>query len=269
MHILDTVVRNVQGNIGVRAAHAAQRAETLCRRVQGKGWNGGSVRAEVRAILSLLPASDAVVLDVGAHRGEWTRALLELAASRINKIWAFEPGSANLEALSTLPRDKVEVVTQAVSNTLGSAQLIADAPGSQLASLHRRRLDHFGLTVSELGTVSTITLDTFATRKDISTIDLLKMDIEGHELYALQGAAGLLEQGRIRALTFEFGGCNIDSRTYFQDFWYLLTGYGFRLHRLLPSAGLLPIQRYTEDLETFVTTNYAAILGREHAEDVR
>ena len=117
--------------------------------------------------------------------------------------------------------------------------------------------------MAELGTVPTITIDEFAAEHGLTTIDLLKMDIEGHELEALHGAANLLGAGRIKALTFEFGGCNIDSRTYFQDFWYLLTGYGFRLYRLLPGAGLMPIQKYTEDLESFVTTNYAAILGED------
>lgn len=40
---------------------------------------------------------------------------------------------------------------------------------------------------------------------DIDHIDLLKLDIEGHELAALRGA-------------------NIDSRTYFWDFFYFLPG---------------------------------------------
>jgi hypothetical protein len=49
---------------------------------------------------------------------------------------------------------------------------------------------------------------------------MVKMDIEGHELTALKGFGAALDVARV--LQFEFGGCNIDSRTYFQDFWYFL-----------------------------------------------
>ena len=34
----------------------------------------------------------------------------------------------------------------------------------------------------------------------------------------------------------------------------------------LPGAGLLPIAKYSEDLESFVTTNYAAVLMRDAPE---
>ena len=104
-----------------------------------------------------------------------------------------------------------------------------------------------------------IDIDTYCDERGIEQIDFVKMDIEGHELMALKGCAGLLERGHIRALSFEFGGCNIDSRTYFQDFWYLLRGVNFRLYRVLPDSSLLRIKSYTEQLEVFTTTNYFAV----------
>jgi hypothetical protein len=104
------------------------------------------------------------------------------------------------------------------------------------------------------------TLDSFAEEEDLAKIDFLKMDIEGHELSALGGASRLLERKVIRALSFEFGGCNIDSRTYFQDFWHLLRDSGFQVFRILPRGRLLRIDHYSEHLEVFTTTNYLAAL---------
>jgi len=71
----------------------------------------------------------------------------------------------------------------------------------------------------------------------------------------LDSAASVLD--RVGVVQFEFGGCNIDTRTFLQDFWYLLTGAGYRLHRLGPN-GLTPVDRYRETDEVFVTTNYFA-----------
>jgi hypothetical protein len=56
---------------------------------------------------------------------------------------------------------------------------------------------------------------------------------------------------------FEFGGCNIDSRTYFQDFWYFFKENNFVIHRITP-FGLEKIERYRESDEFFSTTNYIA-----------
>jgi len=58
---------------------------------------------------------------------------------------------------------------------------------------------------------------------------------------------------------FEFGAPNIYSRTFFSDFWDLLTADGFRLDRILPGGRLLRIDSYSEELEHFRgVSNYLA-----------
>jgi hypothetical protein len=84
----------------------------------------------------------------------------------------------------------------------------------------------------------------------------VKIDVEGHELDVLKGFGDLLSQ--IRLVQFEFGGCNIDTRTFFQDFWNLFSQAGFALYRLSP-LGPIAIKNYAEDLESFVCTNYIAV----------
>ena len=49
---------------------------------------------------------------------------------------------------------------------------------------------------------------------DGGRIDIAKLDIEGHELQALTGFGAALSACRV--IQFEFGGCNIDTRTFFQ-----------------------------------------------------
>jgi FkbM family methyltransferase len=65
--------------------------------------------------------------------------------------------------------------------------------GGGLGSLHVRR--DASVPVIEYGeaNVDTIRLDDYADTHDVASVDLLKMDIEGHELFALRGATRLLD----------------------------------------------------------------------------
>lgn len=71
----------------------------------------------------------------------------------------------------------------------------------------------------------------------------------------------MFRKRRIRMVSFEFGGGNIDSRTFFQDFWYFFREIEpARLHRITPAGRLVPIPEYREVYEQFRTTNFVVIL---------
>jgi FkbM family methyltransferase len=50
--------------------------------------------------------------------------------------------------------------------------------------------------------VDTVTIDDIIKAQQIEFIDFLKMDIEGHELFALHGAKDALAERRIGAMLF-------------------------------------------------------------------
>jgi FkbM family methyltransferase len=175
-------------------------------------------------------------------------------------VHSFEPsGAAFAKLASTVAGNpRVSVHQLALSDTDGDAILYSNEPGSPLSSLTNRRLDHFGLDFSCQEVVHTNRLESWARALGISAVDVLKLDVEGHELQVLGGSEQFLDS--MRVIQFEFGGCNIDTKTYFQDFWYLLTAAGFHIHRLGP-AGLRAVDRYSERDEVFITTNYFASRG--------
>ncbi len=245
----------------IALAPLAHGLATVANRMRGIGIGATSVNEEVAAAIRFLPPRDAVILDVGANKGDWTRSMLSHAAERVGRIFMFEPSETHREALASLDAGRCTLVPMAVGAKCGQATLYADTPGSGLGSLHKRRLNHLGLHHDAQQSVTVTTLDAFVLAKSIEHVDFLKMDIEGQELEALRGARQILAERRIRAASFEFGGSNIDSRTYFQDFWYELSPLGFRIYRILTGGRLLPITAYTEDLEAFVTTNYLAVLA--------
>ncbi len=249
------------GIIPLAAFPALALLERSAARVQGRGFGSRTIHEEVGAVLPYVPSSGATVVDVGANEGEWTRMLLTHAGHRVSRIFAVEPSLAHATALSAINDERVTIVRHAIGSCTEERTLYTDLPGSGVASLYRRDLSHLGISISREERVSVITLDDLFDSQAIEKCDVLKMDIEGHELDALHGAQRALQRGKIKLLTFEMGGCNVESRTYFRDFWTLLAGHGFEIHRIVPAAGALyRLGKYAERDEFFSPTNYAAIL---------
>ena len=199
------------------------------------------------------------LFDVGANVGEFTLEILEAFGKQKFDLYAFEPsGRASDQLRSRVPKlPNVHIVQKALSGENGSADLFFPSEGSALASLHQRDLRHINQDFGKRETVALVTLDTFCKENNISRVHLLKIDVEGHELAVLQGARGLMARNAIEVIQFEFGGTSIDSRSYFKDFFQLLSP-NYRIYRIMP-RGLRELQRYSEKLEIFQSANYLAI----------
>lgn len=194
------------------------------------------------------------IFDVGANTGDYTDMLTRHFPNA--KIHCFEPAKATFRVLKENIREKDNIILNnfGLSNRKGEQDLYYDQEVSGLASLYQRQLDHINIDFSHHEKIQLDTIDDYCERSKIESIDFLKMDIEGNELNALKGAAGLLKRGGIGAIQIEFGGCNIDSRTFFRDFWNLLHE-DYSMYRILKD-GLWEITNYTERLECFSYTNY-------------
>jgi FkbM family methyltransferase len=140
----------------------------------------------------------------------------------------------------------------------GEETLYFDVPGSELSSLYPRRIEHHGHRMNESERVLVDTVDHYCATRAVDHIDLLKLDVEGHELAVLRGASRMFEGKKIAMVSFEFGGCDIDSRSYLRDFFEFFFGYGMRLSRVTGFGTLHPIARYGEALEQFRTTTFVA-----------
>ena len=93
-------------------------------------------------------------------------------------------------------------------------------------------------------------------KNNISTIDLLKIDTEGFELEALEGAKQLLSENRISMIQFEFNEVNIIKRRFLKDFNTILTGFDF--YRLDENK-LIPLNEWQPIHEIFMFQNILAI----------
>ncbi len=171
-----------------------------------------------------------VVIDVGANVGQYTL----LGARRVGpagQVHAFEPIPANYAALVANVRnnaftDRVRANQAALWNQPDTLTLYLDA-----ADVQDNRSDYtVGRREGAADVVSApaLALDEYARDNPLPRVDLIKLDIEGAELYALQGMHAILERhhplllleiNRPNCLAVGYEPVRIEE---------LLRGYGYR-----------------------------------------
>lgn len=237
-----------------------ERIENFSQKQLGKGSGAWSTRDEAREICKFIESKalkEVVAIDVGANVGNWSAQILNLLPKI--RVIAFEPSKKAFSelALRFSAIDNFKAFNIALGNIKKKSTLYADESGSGLGSLNERRVEHFNIVFSHKELVEVTTLDEFI-EVHLSGLEpnVLKMDVEGYELQVLLGARETLK--KIQIVQFEFGGSNIDSRTYFQDFWYFFYDLGFDIYRISP-RGPIPILCYSEQDEIFKATNFIAV----------
>jgi len=210
---------------------------------------------ELRLLQDLLPKCT-TVFDVGANVGEWSELALTINPNL--NLHCFEPSAATYYALHSRGLTGLVVLNHlGLSARPEEKTLYVFADGAGTNSVYRRE----GLNISQAQTekIRLDTLDAYCHREQVQQIDLLKIDVEGHELDVLKGAKAMLEQGRIQRIQFEYGGTYIDARILLKDlFDLLLSLYGYRLYKIYPNA-LRLIERYDQVLENFQYANWLAV----------
>jgi len=250
-HSLELVVRVTPVSILQGIEHRAQFH-------QGKGWGSYTVIEETEAILRFAKRkgiSKVRALDIGANRGSWTEAILKTNAQA--EVCAFEPSKKAFEVLEGKFKglERVRLFNVAIGKETKDGILFSDSPASGLASLTKRRLSHQNVEFSLEERIKIVSLDDWH-RQNNFKFNVIKMDVEGHEYEVLLGAQESL--GDVSIIQFEFGPCNIDTRTFFKDFWYFFQDKGFAIWRLGPK-GLHLLETYSDLDEVFRTTNFFAV----------
>ena len=203
------------------------------------------------------------IFDVGSNKGQYLTALINTLLACEYTVHCFEPASHTFnllkETANAFCTEKIKLNNFALGKEQGQFKLYYNAPGSGLASLTKRRLDHFNIDFDKSEVVEVDTLDNYCQKNEVEFVHLLKMDVEGHELDVLKGAENMLNAKKVGMISFEFGGCNIDTRSYFLDFFYLFGDLEMNVFRITPSGYLYPMKDYDEIYEQFRVSNYVAV----------
>ena len=148
--------------------------------LRGRGYEKGTTKLFIQLVKEGM-----TVVDIGANIGYYTL----LAARRVGphgRVYAFEPGPQDFKLLTGNLRlngyENVITVQKAVSNKTGTAPLFLSPRGSTAHSLLSSR-DYRKETI----VIETVILDEFLQRDGNPAIQVIKMDIEGWEMEALDG----------------------------------------------------------------------------------
>lgn len=236
-------------------------AYRLCRQFvdRSAGDNDGLISRNGERLFAdcVLPCCR-TVFDVGANIGDWTA--LALAINPGLSIHSFEPTPSIYDRLTArgLP-PQVRAVPMGLSDAPGRCTIVVPKRDIGMTSLHgRASLNECGLgSETQTSEVELTTVDRYIDASQINEVDLMKIDVEGHELRVLRGAMQSLAAGRIGLMQIEYGGAYIDARTMLLDIFELLRPHGYRLFKLYTN-GLRPAEGYDPRLETFRYSNWVA-----------
>jgi FkbM family methyltransferase len=227
---------------------------------QGFGAGADVASSGETGVFELMTSPEPILFDVGGFCGEYSKAFLDRHPG--GKVFLFEPSPDHFAiARKTLvDSTRATCLPIALAGEAGVRTLYANHRVSGLASLTRRKLEHMGVDMAAVTReVECERLDDIVQRLGVTHIDLLKLDVEGHELEVLRSGAKTLAARMIRCIQFEFGGANLDTRTLLKDFWMLLSPLGYRFHVVKPTGRLVPLARYSELYEQAATTNFVAV----------
>ena len=144
-----------------------------------------------------------VILDVGANAGIYSLAALAIQPDAT--VHAFEPTpeiAARLRATAELNGlDQLCVHEAAVLNKNGQATLKRFR--GELGTNEGMNFISRDLGDSRTEHVQTVCVDQFCRDHSINHIDLMKLDIQGHEHSALEGAERLIRSGHIGIIFLE------------------------------------------------------------------
>jgi FkbM family methyltransferase len=214
--------------------------------------------SESSVIRNLKPAGFGTALDVGANIGEWSEAAL--TAWPQCQVHAFEVVPETFAILSRAFAGKPEL-SRLRLNCLG----LSDANDVQTMYYYP---DDSSLTsdVRRHETLPAVpfdarleTGDAYCQRNGVSSIDFLKIDVEGAEHRVLRGFAGLLGAGSVQCIQFEYGAFATQTRFLLGDY-YALLGDQYWIGKIYP--GYVEFRDYDWTFENFQFANYCCVAKR-------
>lgn len=200
-------------------------------------------------LLQAANVSRPLVFDVGARYGETTARYLSIFSRPT--IYSFEPFPSSFRRVVSRFAGDVRVIPQnlAISDSSGmrdfrvNLEIEADSE-AELAVIEGtnsllprpasgRRYYPEKATLDSVIQVETITVDRFVAQNQIDHIHILKLDIQGGELMALQGARHMLEQHAVSLIYTEVMFVeHYASSPLLLHIWDQLDKYGYSLFNI-------------------------------------
>jgi len=178
------------------------------------------------------------ILDIGAHIGE--TAVRYSSAFPESTIYSFEPFPESFQELRRRFKGNglVKPIQLAISNKAGRRKFYVNQASGTNSLLPTVDDVGYWVTPDLVTNIATIevavtTIDDFCKQEIIDEIQILKMDIQGGELRALEGATEKLRQGSVSLIYTEILFVPIyEGQALFYEICNFLSGYGYTLFNM-------------------------------------
>jgi FkbM family methyltransferase len=137
-------------------------------------------------IISSIVSKNNTVIDIGANIG-WISLILAESVGSSGKVYSFEPSSKIFNYLKQISEKRKQIFPykMAMSNENGEVSF-TNEKYSDLSHISSN-------TTKNSETVECKTLDRFVSEQNITSIDLIKVDVEGHDCQVIEGGLKTLE----------------------------------------------------------------------------
>ena len=175
--------------------------------------------SEVQDLEKIVPVCSQfrTCIQAGGNVGIWPVAL----AKKFNRVYTFEPDESNYEALVINCRGFANITHKraAFGDTFKTGSLRVGVPGNMGALQTQEGTDFDIITIDSL---------------EITDCDLLQLDVEGYEYFALQGAKETIRQSNpvicleLNGLTEKYGKADWEVVRLVESFGYAIHSYVHR-----------------------------------------
>ncbi len=160
-------------------------------------WTGKRDEEIIQLIINNLK-ENAIFFDVGANIGYYAIPIAKKLATQNVTVHTFEPVNDNYNSLqkAIIQNNITNIVTHkiALGDSMGSAEIIKTEGGnSGNAVLSHENMENTNITRE---TIKITTLDDYALKNNITRCDIIKIDIEGAEIFFIKGAVNFIKQHR-------------------------------------------------------------------------
>lgn len=241
----------------LRAARTAAHIRNQCELIIGYHLASGS-HADVNGETWLLDAVGPEVnrfVDLGANVGDWTTALL--VRNPTAQGIAVEPGIEALGQLRARLPASVTVVPAAAGSAEGTASFFEQPEAGEHSSIIAGWVQE-----AQRRQVQVVTVDALLDRHGWDRLDFLKIDTEGYDGHALEGASQALRDHRIGLVQFEYNRPWREAGTTLGGVLRSLGNVGYEIRVLRPHS--LDAYEYEPFGEFFSYSNFVALSPASH-----
>jgi FkbM family methyltransferase len=186
--------------------------------------------------------SEITIIDVGANIGEFSK--LCRGEYKNARIFAIEPQILCHEEIRINSGQDTLIIGKALSSKVGFTSFQIESGMDRKAHITNFQ---FGSECITNEKYETTTVDAILSEYKIETVDLLKIDTEGHDFEVLKGSQDSLVSGKIKVILFEIMPRLVKSGSTPPDIEAYLRSFGFNFfYRSTPHLGLLELNKLSE-----------------------